>query len=48
MARADLGANAHRGTLARPTVGQINRTLERLESIENLLCMAFATSEVQT
>lgn len=36
-ARRDLGQNADRGTTARPTVAQINRTLERLASIETIL-----------
>lgn len=37
MAEADLGRNAGDGPKARPAVAQINRTLERLQSIEKLL-----------
>lgn len=34
-ARRDLGKNADRGTTARPTVKQINDTLDALLEIEN-------------
>jgi hypothetical protein len=46
-ARHDLSSNADRGTSARPTVAQLNRTLDRLASIENLLngLLVFAAIE---
>jgi hypothetical protein len=33
-ARRDLGMSANRGTRARPTVAQLNRTLDALRAIE--------------
>ena len=36
-ARAELGSNTANGASARPTVAQLNRTLERLASIEQII-----------
>ncbi len=36
-ASSDLGRNAGDGPKARPTVAQLNRTMERLESIQLIL-----------
>jgi hypothetical protein len=41
-ARADLGVKALDGISARPSVASLNRTLERLASIETTLTAAIA------